>query len=162
MNQAASPVTPDEDNVGALIDAWKLMVGRFPGHEIHHSDSVATVFGNFPLSFLNVSILDRPLPHEAEFRRALAVARSRAKRCPHDSLVALCTAWSPANWAELTAAEGLHPALNMTGMATDRLAPARRAPAALEYRLVADVATATDIATINAHAYGMPLEQLRG
>ena len=160
MRRARSTVTPDTDNVEALISAWELMVGRFPGHTIERSEGVATIFGHLPLSFFNLSVLDRPLVAEADFRRSLAVARERARACRHDSLVALCTAWAPGNLAELAAREGLTPSLNMTGMATDHLAPARREPPALDYRLVSDVATATDLATINAYAYGMPVEQV--
>ncbi len=149
-------ITSDADNVAALIDAWKLMVGRMPGQKIEQAGGVATMFAHEPLSFLNVSVFDRPMREAGEFRAALALANARARACAHPTMLGLCTAWAPADWLDLAAAEGLAPALNMTGMAADALAPARRAPPALDYRLASDIATATDLAMINAHAYGMP------
>lgn len=151
-------ITSNKDNVEALIDAWTLMVGRLPGHAIERSAGVATTFGHVPLPFLNVSILDRAFIDASDFRRALGVARQRAKACQHDSLVALCPAWAPAHWQAIMAEEGLQLSLNMTGMATDTMAPPRRAPPPMDYRLTTELATATDMALINAHAYGMPVE----
>lgn len=159
MSNAQSAITSDDDNVRLLIDAFGLMVSRFPGHKIEHSGSVATLFADVPLSFFNMSILDRPLMEAAVFLDALALARSRAKAYRHPSLVGLCAAWAPSNWEDLTAEAGLRPALNMTGMAADCLLPARREPPVLEYRLASDAAPARDLARISALAYGMPVEE---
>ncbi len=158
MNQTHSAVAGDADNIAALIAAWKVLAGSMPGYALEESQGVTTVFSNERLNFLNVSILDRPLLGVAEFQDAIALARERAKGCRYDSLVALCGAWAPEGWAELVAPAGLRPFMNMTGMATDRMLPALRAPPALDYRLASDVATATDLAVINAHAYGTPVE----
>ena len=160
MQDAAHAITPNGDNVGVLIDAWKLLVGRLPTSAIEHADGVATTFGNVPLSFLNLSILDRPVADAAHLKAALGIAIERARACRHASLVAFCSGWAPADWADVVAQAGLKLSLNMTGMAADRLLPARRAAPALELRLVTDVATATDLAEVNAHAYAMAIEQV--
>ena len=147
-----------EETVSVLIEAWKLMVGRFPGAKIDHAESVVTTFAQLALPFLNISMPDGPLPDEPAFRAALAVIKNRAKSCKHDSLVALCEPWAPREWERIATDEGFTLALNMTGMATDHLLPPRRPLPQLEFRRVSDEPTARDLALINGHAYKMSLD----
>jgi GNAT superfamily N-acetyltransferase len=158
MSESRAGLTSDEDNVGALIEAWRAMVGRLPGHTIARSADVATAFANASLPLMNLSILDRPTVSETDFGRALGVARERAEACEHGSLVVVCPSWAPPEWRRIAAGAGLVPSDSITGMATDALAASRRTPPLIEYRLVRDPATATDIAVVNARAYGMPVE----
>ena len=72
-------MTPAEENVRVLIEAWKVIVGRLPEAEIKHAEAVATMFGHVPLPFFNLSVPDRPLVDAADLRLALAVAQDRAK-----------------------------------------------------------------------------------
>jgi GNAT superfamily N-acetyltransferase len=146
------------ETVEVLIEAWKLIVARFPGATIEHAQSVATMFAHLPLPFLNISIADRLLPNDQALRTALAVIKDRAKSCAHDSLVALCEPWSPPEWERISTEEGFTLALNMTGMATDQLLPPRRPLPELEFRRVADETTARDLAMINGQAYQMSLD----
>lgn len=148
----------DEENVEVLIEAWKLMVGRLPGAEIEQSQGVSTMFAHVPLPFLNLSMPDCPLLDVQALRRALALVSSRAEACAHSSLLALCEAWVPREWEQVALEEGFAMALNMTGMAADRLLPPRRALPELAFRQVADETTARDLAMINAQAYGIPAE----
>jgi GNAT superfamily N-acetyltransferase len=147
-----------EENVGSLIDAWKLMVGRLPASAITHARGVATMFGHVPLAFFNLSVPDRPLANAGQLREALAIVKERAKTCPHPSILGLCDAWAPPDWEAFAANEGFKPMMNMTGMAADQLLPVRRATPPFEFRRVEDETTARDLAIINAHAYGMPAE----
>jgi len=78
--------------------------------------------------------------------------------CPHGSLIALCEPWMPENWQAIAAEEGFSLALNLTGMATARLLPARRSAPPLEFRQVQDDDTARDLAGVNSQAYGMTME----
>ncbi len=145
------------DNVAALVDAWTLMVGRFTGHDIAAGDGFATIIGNVPLAFYNFIVLDRPVSDLATLDHVLAAARHRAEACAHPAMLAACTEWLPAGWADNFAVHGLADPINMTGMASDQLLPPRRpAPAELVLRRVEDVAAASAVARINAHAYGMP------
>jgi ribosomal protein S18 acetylase RimI-like enzyme len=147
-----------EENVQTLIDAWKLMTGRFAGSGFEGAEGVASTFANIALPFMNISFQDRPTTNGQELRSLLQTMRQRAKTCPHPSMIALSEEWTPEGWAAAAAEEGFHFALNMTGMAAETLLPLRRPSPNLEYRRVQDVATATDLATINAQAYGMPTE----
>src|ERR1043166_2807206 len=45
----------NEENVGVLIDAWKLMVGRLPDARIEQAGGIATMFGHVPMPFFNLS-----------------------------------------------------------------------------------------------------------
>jgi GNAT superfamily N-acetyltransferase len=148
----------NEENVHVLIDAWKEMVKRLPGSSIEHREGVATMFGNVPMPFLNMSAADRNLPTGADLSRTLTIARARASECPHHSLLALCSEWTPQNWEAAAAQAGFQPMMHLTGMASNALLPPRRAAPYLEFRLVSDDATARDIATVNGHAYGLPAE----
>ncbi len=147
-----------EENVEVLIEAWKLMVGRLPGGKIEHAGRVATMFGHVPLAFLNLSTPDCPLVDAEDLRGVIATVQHRAGACEHPSLFALCNAWAPRDWERVIAENGFAVALNMTGMVADELLPPRRASPELEFRRVLDEATARDLATINAQAYGMPME----
>jgi len=147
-----------EETVRVLMEAWKLMVGRFPGAKIEHAENVATMFAQLPLPFLNISMLDRPLAAAPDLRAALTVIKDRAKYCKHDSLVALCEPWVPPNWEHVATEEGFALALNMTGMSTDQLRPPRRPLPEVEFRRVSDETTARDLAMINGQAYKMSLD----
>ena len=149
-----------QETVTSLIDAWKLMIGRLPGGRIEHDGGLATIFGHVPMPFLNLSAIDRFLVEEAELRAVLQLAKARAASCPYGSILSLAEGWAPANWQQTIADEGLAYVMNLTGMATNRMLPPRRPAPALELRRIADVATATDLALINGHAYGMPQEMV--
>jgi GNAT superfamily N-acetyltransferase len=151
-------MTSREEIVEALIEAWKLMVGRIPGAKIEQAGGVATMFANVPMPFLNLSTPERPVADARSLRTVLALAGERARACEHGSLVALCEGWVPQDWQSMAAEEGFTLALNMTGMAADQLLPPRRPLPQLDFRRVRDEVTARDIAMINGHAYGMPLE----
>jgi GNAT superfamily N-acetyltransferase len=73
-------------------------------------------------------------------------------------LHALCTDELPAGWEETVSAHSMAAIMNLTGMAADQfLEPIRPLPT-LDWRSVTDIKTATDLAHLNAHAYGMPAE----
>ena len=146
------------ETVEVLIEAWKLIVARFPGATIEHAQSVATMFAHHPLPFLNLSVPDRPLAAASDLRAALSVIEDRAKSCQHDSLMALCEPWAPPEWERIANEAGFALALNMTGMATNQLLPPRRPLPELEFRRVSDDTTARDLAMINGHAYQMSLD----
>lgn len=150
-------MTPAE-NIGLLIDAWKLLVARFPGARIEQADGVATMFANIPLPFLNVSVLDRPAVTAKSMAAALDIAKQRAATCVHPSMIALSEDWVPGDWEQIATRHGFSRALNMTGMSAHELRPPRRPAPNIEFRRVTDVPTARDLAIVNAHAYKMPPE----
>jgi hypothetical protein len=119
MDETKTGVASDEGNIGALIAAWRTMVGRLPGATLERSDGVATTFGHVSLPLMNLSILDRPCVDEADFSRAVGVARERASSCDHGSLVVLCPRWAPPRWRGIAAEAGLELSDTMTGMAAD-------------------------------------------
>ena len=146
------------ESIRYFIDAWKLMAGRLPGSTISHENGLANCFGNTPLSFLNISLFDHPLTDLASLDQGLGRAIAEAESCPYAWLHALCTDELPAGWEETVSAHSMAAIMNLTGMAADQfLEPIRPLPT-LDWRRVTDIKTATDLAHLNAHAYGMPAE----
>src|SRR5271170_7805731 len=110
---------PDVENVAILIDAWKLMTGRFAGSDFERAGGVASAFANLSLPFFNIAFQEQPAMNEAELHSMLSVMQRRARRCAHPSMIALCEEWVPERWREVAAEEGFRFSLKMTGMATD-------------------------------------------
>ncbi len=150
-------ITSDE-NVQLLIEAWKLMVGRLPGGLNTQAAGVATMCGNVALPFFNLSTPEWRAADGAELRRLLEVAKGRAAACDHTSLLVLTEDWVPEDWEAVAAEFGLGMMMNLTGMSAEGLLPLRRSGPEIELRRVTDEATARDLATVNALAYGMPPE----
>jgi GNAT superfamily N-acetyltransferase len=143
------------NSVRVLIDAWAMMTGRFDGHDFACREGVTTTFANRPLSFFNLSTLDRALHAVEDLSPALATARARALRCGHPSMLAICGEWAPEGWEDLAAEAGWLRSMQLSGMATDRLRPERRPQPGLDYRQVDDPVTGFDLGLVNALAYGM-------
>ncbi len=151
-------MTSHTESTHLMIDAWKFMVGRLPGSTIEHSSGLASTFAHVPLVFFNVSLPDRPTPTTAEFEALLALSKARAASCAHGTLLCVCDAWAPENWRDQASTHGLSPLMDLTGMSAPSLLPPTRPLPALDIRRVADLPTATQLANINALAYGMPTE----
>lgn len=71
------------DTVQLFVDAWKLMVGRLPLPTIKEDDGVVSCFGNVPLIFLNLSIVERPAETDDELRIFLNTAVRHAAICKY-------------------------------------------------------------------------------
>lgn len=150
-------MTSDE-NVGLLIEAWKLMVGRMPGGVNTQTEGVATMCANVALPFFNLSTLERSVGDVEDLRGLMEVAKARAAACDHASLLVLTEDWVPADWETVAGEFGLGMMMNLTGMAAEELLPPRRSTPEIELRRVTDEKTAGDLAIVNALAYGMPPE----
>jgi len=146
------------ETVQLMTEAWQVMVGRLPSPYVESGAGVATCFGNDSLMFFNVSLIERPAAGAEDFRGLLGTVAARAKHCPHASALVVREDWAPADWEALLAEGGWAKMMTLTGMETTAVRPPRRAPAALEMRRVTDLATARDLAELNAQAYGMPEE----
>jgi len=151
-------MTAHNESIGYCIDAWKLMAGRIPGSAITHENGLANCFSNTPLSFLNVSLFDRAITDLATLDKGLTRAIREAESCPYAWLHALCTDELPAGWEDTVAAHSMASIMALTGMEADKLIEPIRPLPTLDWRPVTDIKTATDLAHLNAHAYGMPSE----
>ena len=134
------------------------MVGRMPSPRIESAAGVTSCFGNVPLMFLNVSIVDRPAATSDDLRALLHTAAERSASCEYPSGVILREDWLPFQWEDLIAEAGLAVLIPMTGMEAAELLPPRRPAAQLEILRVANDALARDLAELNAHAYEMPID----
>ena len=132
------------------------MVGRLALPTIKEDDGVVSCFGNVPLFFLNLSIVNRPAETHEELRAFLNTAARHAATCKHPSGVVLRQDWVPAGWEKLVDEACLAPVVPMTGMEADELLPPRHPLPNLDVRRVVDDAMARHLAELNALAYKMP------
>ena len=153
--------TTDLDTAGVtrcFVDAWRYLAGQYPDHIVAQVGPVAVMLSQTHCPFFNMIAIDRALEDEAVLREAIATARGYAQRCPHEAMLLLSPDWLPEGAGALLADAGLAFRMTLRGMATDALAPPRRAEPALEFRITRDAPTALDLGRVNADAYAMPHE----
>ena len=141
-----------------FIGAWKTFVDRMPAGTTTGMDGVVALFGHIPVPFFNVCFLTSPVSAPDELSRRLETGIEYASASGVPWFFALCDEWLPEGAGTVLGDAGLAPAMRLTAMATDTLAPPRRPPPPLTYRRVADQATSSRISEINTAAYGMPPE----
>jgi GNAT superfamily N-acetyltransferase len=141
-----------------FVGAWRMFVGRMPAGETTEMDGVVALFGHIPVPFFNVCLLTSPVPTPAQLGRRLSAGMEYASTRGVPWFFALCDEWLPEGAGDVLAEAGLSPAMKLTAMAADTLAPPRRPAPELTYRRVADEATSRIISEINTAAYGMPPE----
>jgi GNAT superfamily N-acetyltransferase len=139
-------------------DAWKLMSSRLPGATNIEEDHLATHFANTPLIFLNLSLYDAPVADPAHLDQILHQAKARATGNPHPWFHVIANDLTAPGWEPIAEAHGFAPAMKLTGMATQDLTPPTRPLAALDFRPIVNIETASDISTVNMLAYGLPPE----
>jgi len=135
------------------------MTGRLPAPQYEESNALVSCFCDVPSFFFNVWIPLDPATTPETLQAVVAAGAARARAAAHPVGGLLREDWLPANWQELVAQQGYAPAVPMTAMEAEDLAPPRRPqPAELDIRRVVDDSGARDIAVLNADAYGMPRE----
>ncbi|WP_437641606.1 GNAT family N-acetyltransferase [Sorangium sp. So ce854] len=155
-----APVDIEESNAQFLA-AWTYFSKGLPGHRIEDTDGVTVVLSGTDMILLNVVTLSSPAAdlQDLERRARRAVELARAGGVPW--LFALSDSWSPGGdagaAADVLGRLGFKPAVSLTGMVADALAPPRRAPSGLDLRRITDAETRAAIADLNAVAYGIPI-----
>ncbi|WP_433937214.1 hypothetical protein AB3662_21515 [Sorangium cellulosum] len=158
------PVEIEESNAQFLA-VWILFSQGLPGHRIEHTDGVTMVLSGTDMVMLNVATLSSPATdlQDLERRARWAVELARAGGVPW--LFAMSDSWSPGGdagaTADLLGRLGFQPAVSLTGMVADAIAPPQRAPSGLDLRRVADAETRAAIADLNAITYGVPIAAAR-
>jgi GNAT superfamily N-acetyltransferase len=141
-----------------MINAWRLMVSRLPNPRISSANGINSTFANIPLAFFNLSFYENPIPTLADLASVLAQAKADAADCPHHWMHMLSDDNAPAGWQDDLANHGFAAVMPLTGMECDTLLPPTRSLPSLDWQLVTNTQGATDIAHLNAYAYGMPTE----
>ncbi|WP_437627707.1 GNAT family N-acetyltransferase [Sorangium sp. So ce1151] len=156
----SDPIEIEESNAQFLA-AWIHLSQSLPGRRVEHTDGVSVVLSGTDMVMLNAATLSSPATdlQDLERRARRAVELARAGGVPW--LFALSDSWSPGGdggaAAELLGRLGFDPAVSLTGMVADAIAPQRRAPSGLDLRRVADAETRAAIADLNAVAYSVPI-----
>lgn len=149
---------PHQQSLQLMINAWRLMVGRLPNPRITNKDGLCATFANTPLAFFNISFYENPIPTLAHLEAVLAQAKADAADCPHHWMHMLSDDNAPTGWQAALATSGFVAIMPLTGMECDALLPSVRPLPSLDWRFVNNTQGATDIAHLNALAYGMPTE----
>jgi len=134
------------------------MTHRLPSPRFADQDGVASCFSQVPNLFFNLWIQSRPARSREEFRTLLATSAQRAAASTNPTGGIIRDDWAPSGWEDIAKEVGLVPIVPMISMETDHLLAPRRPPADLSVRRVVDDKSARDLAMLNAHAYGMPME----
>lgn len=129
-----------------------------PDSFVVEEDGLATVFGNVPLFFLNLSVYDSPIESLGQFEGMLNLAKRRAGRSQHAWLQAVSSDITAPGWESVAEAHGFSPVMKLRGMAAEALTPPERELPKLEIKPIACEQTYRDIAKLNADAYGVPFE----
>jgi ribosomal protein S18 acetylase RimI-like enzyme len=138
-----------------FMEAWKKMVVTLPSPNLDEHGAVTNRLSDTPNLFFNLWFQNRPTPDEASFREMLRTGKAQAEGWHQFAGGIISSAWSPPNWHELVAEEGLAVLLNMVGMEAEAIVPPSRPPAEIEIRRITTEEAAHATAMINARAYHM-------
>jgi ribosomal protein S18 acetylase RimI-like enzyme len=145
-----------EEAVASLVEAWTLMTGRIPEGRLDRLEGVTIPWGDVPLPFFNLCIVDTPCADGDDLRRRLDATLAHVADERHPWMVCLCEEWVPENWRDVIADAGLHFAMPITGMVAERILPPRRTPPTLDLRRVSDDRSRGAVAELSNLAYGLP------
>lgn len=151
------------DHVGLsilqFVDAWEILCVAAPGCARHSRPGVEYVFSGVPISFFNAAILTG----SGVTSYALQTLGEKARAWAEDHCVPwllIVTNETLAPGTDVVAAldaSGYAPAMPLTGMLAQRVAPSAQMPESFDLQ-VADTDTAcTAIMDVNAEAYAMSL-----
>lgn len=141
-----------------FVAAWRYMAGQYPDNIVARIGVVDVMLSRTVCPFFNILAINAAVEDVTALRQAVETARAYASRCPHDTMVLIPRGFLPDGADAVLADLGLSHSMGLSGMAADGLAPPRRDPPTLDFRIARDEATALDLGRINADAYGMPHE----
>jgi hypothetical protein len=160
MNPA--PSSELTESLSQFASAWRIFADSYPGADTRDLPGIGLCWYDVPLPIYNAIFLTGPVADASDLddRAGRATAYMREKKFP--GMLFVCEDYLPEGLrpaaAKILARHQLFPAMNLTGMAADRLLePASPLPQ-LEYRRVRGLDGFRDIMDVNSYAYGFPLE----
>lgn len=152
------------DSVGLsirhFVDAWRLMCASAPGYADQPANGVHYVFSGIPIAFFNVAVVTEASVSAG----ALSAAGERAcewaaqRGVPWLFVVTNETLAAGTDAAAALDAYGMVPAMPLTGMIAQKVAPPSNVPAELQLMRPEDAGRCSAMVDVNALAYGMDLE----
>lgn len=143
-----------------IRDAWRVMCSASPARAIEDRGEVSFVFSGLPLRILNLAIISgADLSSEALRSSAETALRWAARRQVPWLLLVTHEHLQPGVDAPAVLDDcGLVPAMPLTGMLAQRVAPAERDPDGLRFDVTRDQAGCAALFDVNGLAYGVPLD----
>ena len=147
-------------SISQFSDAWKLLCRPCPESVVAANGDVEYVFSGIPMPFFNVGLVTgRNVSAEALAAYGREACQWAADK--HVPWMFIVTHEMLAPGVDATStldAAGLVPMLAMTGMRTNRIAPAARVADGLQMEVPADDAACAAVFDVNAAAYGVDLD----
>jgi GNAT superfamily N-acetyltransferase len=145
--------------------AWRFFAERSAAGKVLESPEAFIASSNVAWPLLNAAFLPSPVETGEALERAAAAAARHFQPGGRGWMMMLCEDELGASLRplvpQLLGARGLTPAMSLTGMVAERLAPPTRPLPPLEVLRVTSVEEARHVADINALSYGVPLEMGR-
>jgi len=138
--------------------AWQFFARTTPKGEVKELEGVTIADAKCSWPIMNAAMLSSPVADTADLRRRVAAASAHFHGSGRMWIFAICQGWLPSGAASVFQQAGLNTELEVTGMATDRVAPPLRPLPKIDVRNVADEETRNAIADINSISYDVPLE----
>lgn len=137
--------------------AWRHMTAGSPAFEKGSLPGVAAYWANVAMPVYNHAVLTSPVDSVDDLRTRVDAVLDFARERSSPWMFSPCEAWLPDGAHELLAALGLTLAMQLTGMATDRLTDSP-VNAGLDIRPLSGREGSRLIGDLNCAAYGMPME----
>jgi GNAT superfamily N-acetyltransferase len=152
-----------ELSLSQIREAWRLMCAPAPGPAIEDRGGIFYAFSGLPIPFFNIAVINgRNLSGETLRSRAeAALAWAVDKQVPWFLLVTHERLLSGVDATAVLEDCGLAPAMPVTGMLAQRVAPAGQQPAGLQLRVPQDDAGCAALLDVNSLAYAMPLDEAK-
>ena len=152
-----------ELSLAQIREAWRLMCAPAAGPTIEDRGEIFFAFSGLPIPFFNIAVINErnlsgeTLRSQAEAARAWAVD----KQVPWFLLVTHERLLPGVDATVVLEDCGLVPAIPVTGMLAQRVAPAGRQPEGLRLGVPQDDAGCAALLDVNALAYAMPLDDAK-
>jgi len=146
----------------SFTQAWEFWSRRSRSGEVSRFSGLTAAWMNVTWPACNLTFLSEPVRDEADLESRARAALEHASGRDRGWVFFVCTELLPEDLRpsslEILSRCGLNQAVELTGMAADRLLPPRRPLPDLDLRRVGDRDTRRAFGEINAAAYGMPVE----
>lgn len=149
-----------ELSIRHFVDAWRLMCAGAPGYADEAANGVHYVFSGIPIGFFNIALVTDASVSAA----ALSAAGQRACEWASKRGVPWLFAVTNETLAPGTDAAaaldscGMVPAMPLTGMIAQNVAPPSKVPAEIQLMRPQDDSRCSALVDVNGLAYGMDLD----
>ncbi len=142
--------------------AWSLYARRSGNGEVVDMEGLCIANGRSPWFLMNAASLGKPVSSQAELAARANEAMAYFANEQHPWFVIGSEEWLGDGCSETLSRLGLTKAFSVTGMVAEQLAPLSRPLPEVETRLIDDESGRLALSDLNAVAYDLPPDWVRG